>query len=79
MILFLAIIPSAIVQLKLSRLQTEHWRKYTEARRRSDSISWNVMQPQNLAELRIYNAARYMLDMRAEAGAYKDQLRAYSI
>ena len=73
LILFLAIIPSAIVQLKLSRLQTEHWRKYTEARRRSDSISWNVMQPQNLAELRIYNAARYMLDMRAK-WRDKDQL-----
>lgn len=38
LILFLAIIPSAIVQLKLSRLQTEHWRKYTEARRRSDLL-----------------------------------------
>ena len=73
LILFLAIIPSAIVQLKLSRLQTEHWRKYTEARRRSNSISWSVMQPQNLAELRIYNAARYMLDMRAK-WRDKDQL-----
>ena len=31
------------------------------------------MQPQNLVELRIYNAARYMLDMRAK-WRDKDQL-----
>lgn len=77
-ILLVAIIPSVIIQTQLSRLQTKHWRQQTEARRRSSAISWSVMQPKNLVELRVYNAARYMLECRAK-WRDKDQLERIEI
>lgn len=64
-----AVVPGAIIQLKLSRLQSEHWRRMTEVRRKSNGITYNVFQPDNLAELRVYNAASAMLRLRAK---YRD-------
>lgn len=65
LLIIVSIIPSAIVQLKLSRLQAAHWRNNTETRRRMTGIFYNVFQPMNLAELRVYNAAKYMLELYA--------------
>lgn len=69
----IAIIPSVVIQFRLSRLQAEHWRSTTEARRKKNGIQYNVFQPQNLAELRVYGVARKMLELFAKYRA-DDQL-----
>lgn len=70
LLLFAAIVPSALVQFRLSRLQSAQWRRTTEVRRKALGITYSVFQAANLAELRMYNAARAMLDLRAK---YRDQ------
>lgn len=69
LLLLVAIIPGVIVQVKLSRLQAAHWRRNTEVRRKASGITYSVFQVSNLAELRIYNAAKAMLQLRAK---YRD-------
>ena len=73
LIVVIAIIPSVVIQFRLSRLQAEHWRSSTEARRKKNGIQYNVFQAQNLAELRVYGVARRMLELFAEYRA-DDQL-----
>lgn len=69
LLIIAAIIPGVIVQFRLSRLQADHWKKNTEVRRKASGITWSVFQTKNLAELRVYNAAKYMLELRAK---YRD-------
>ena len=59
-----------VVQLRLSRLQADHWRRYTEVRRKMNGIQYRVFQPQNLGELRIYGLAKNMLKLFSK---YRDQ------
>ncbi len=69
LMLAVAIVPGIIVQVKLSRLQAAHWRRNTEVRRKESGITHSVFQVMNLAELRMYNAAKTMLKLRAK---YRD-------
>ncbi len=69
LLLFAAIVPGMIVQFKLSRLQSAQWRETTEVRRKMNGITYSVFQVDNLAELRMFNAARAMLNLRAK---YRD-------
>ena len=59
-----AIVPSLYIQLRLSRLQTQHWNKNVEARRVVNWIEWGIMQPEKIAELRLYGIVRHLLDLR---------------
>ncbi len=69
LLLMVAIVPGVIVQIRLSRMQAAHWRKNTEVRRKASGITYSVFQVGNLAELRMYNAAKAMLKLRAK---YRD-------
>jgi len=69
LIVILAIIPGAKVQYTLSKLRAKHWQDNTEVRRKANGITYSVFQTKNLAELRVYNAARHMLQLRAK---YRD-------
>ena len=64
LILLAAVIPGFIIQIRLSKLQVDHWAKNVETRRSISTIEWNLLQPQNMAELRLYSMARYLLDLR---------------
>jgi len=68
-IIVLAIIPGARFQYVLSKIRAKHWRDNTEVRRKANGITYSVFQTKNLAELRVYNAARHMLKLRAK---YRD-------
>lgn len=68
-LVLLAVIPGAKVQYALSKLRAKHWQENTEVRRKSNGITYSVFQTKNLAELRVYNSARYMLGLRAK---YRD-------
>lgn len=64
LILIIAIIPSVIIQFKLSRQQTEHWNANVETRRAKNMIEWRMFEPKHMAELRLYGMVRYLLDLR---------------
>lgn len=59
-----AIVPGIYIQMKLSRMQTEHWNENIEARRVVNWIEWGIMQPDKIAELRLYGVVRHLLDLR---------------
>ena len=64
LIVLAAIIPGLIIQLRLSRASTEHWKQNIDTRRTRYMIEGQVMQPRLMAELRLYNVVRYLLDLR---------------
>lgn len=59
-----AIIPGMVVQYKISRFQIKHWRENVTARRKQSFIEYNMMHPQAISELRLYNLASTMLSLR---------------
>lgn len=59
-----AIIPALIIQLRLSKASTKHWKENVETRRTQGMIEWQVLQPKLIAELRLYGIIRYLLDLR---------------
>ncbi len=64
LIALVAIVPGVYIQLRLSRMQTQHWNKNIEARRVVNWIEWGIMQPEKIAELRLYGLVRHLLDLR---------------
>ena len=61
-----AIIPGLIIQLRLSRASSQHWKQNIETRRTQGMIEWQVLQPRLMAELRLYGIVRYLLNLRME-------------
>lgn len=70
LIMLVAIIPSSIVQVSLSRLQVQHWRDNVETRRREYWLEGMISRPAAIAELRLYGLLRHLL---AERGALRDK------
>jgi len=64
LIMLVAIIPGLVIQTKVSRAQTNHWKKHVETRRKKSMIEWNMLQPDHMADLRLFGMARYLLDLR---------------
>lgn len=60
----IAILPGVAIQFRLSRLQAEHWKKNVAERRTVTRIEWSIMEPQFMAELRLYGVVRHLLDLR---------------
>lgn len=69
-ILSISIVPGMFVQYKISRFQIKHWRKTVTARRKQSFIEYNMMQPGQISELRLYNLAQTMLELRKQ---YRNQ------
>ncbi len=64
LIVLAAVIPGIIIQFRLSRASTRHWKENVETRRSQGMIEWQILQPRFMAELRLYGIVRYLLDMR---------------
>jgi ATP-binding cassette subfamily B protein len=64
LILIIAVIPSIIIQFKLSRQQVAHWNANVETRRAKNMIEWDMFEPKHIAELRLYGMVRHLLDLR---------------
>jgi ATP-binding cassette subfamily B protein len=62
--LVLAIAPGLVLEYKMSRLQIGHWRKHVTERRKMRYIEYNIIQPNTISELRLYNLAKKMLTLR---------------
>lgn len=73
-ILLIAVVPSFITQLQLSRLTVDHWRKNVVTRRRMYWIQNIISMPRNIAELRLYGTINHLLKERAMLRD-KDQLQ----
>lgn len=65
-IILVAVIPGLITQIRLSRLQINHWNANVETRRARSMLEWNILQPQAMAELRLYGVIRHLLQLRAK-------------
>ncbi len=74
LLLVVAIIPSGIIQFRLSRLTSNYWRKNTNVRRRMWWIEYAISKPENIAEMRLYGLIKHLLTERA-ALRDKDQLQ----
>ena len=74
LLLVVAIIPSGIVQFRLSRLTSSYWRKNTNIRRRMWWIEYAISKPENIAEMRLYGLIKHLLTERATLRD-KDQLQ----
>ncbi|MFZ3009811.1 MAG: ABC transporter ATP-binding protein [Candidatus Microsaccharimonas sp.] len=75
LILLAAVIPGVIIQFRLSRAQIKHWNSNVDTRRSIGIIEWNLLQPQHMAELRLYNMGRYLLDLRAKLRDKDEKVR----
>lgn len=64
LIVLVAILPSVYLQFKLSRAQMVHWNSHVDARRQRGMIERGLIQPQYIAELRVYGVVRSLLDRR---------------
>lgn len=74
LLLVVAIIPSGVVQFRLSRLTSKYWRKNTKIRRRMWWIEYAISKPENIAEMRLYGLIKHLLTERATLRD-KDQLQ----
>ncbi len=74
LLLVVAIIPSGVVQFRLSRLTSNYWRKNTNVRRRMWWIEYAISKPENIAEMRLYGLIKHLLTERATLRD-KDQLQ----
>ena len=74
LLLIVAIVPSGIIQFRLSRLTSNYWRKNTNIRRRMWWIEYAISKPEDIAELRLYGVIKHLLAERA-ALRDKDQLQ----
>lgn len=64
LIVLAAVVPGIVIQFRLSRASTKHWKSNVETRRSQGMIEWQILQPRFMAELRLYGIVRYLLDMR---------------
>lgn len=62
--LLLAILPSLVIQFRLSRFQISHWRENVTIRRKRSFIEYQMMQPEAIAELRLYGMVKRLLQLR---------------
>ena len=75
LLVLVALVPSSVVQMRLSRLQAGHWREQVGTRRRMAWIEHILSRPNFIAELRLYGVIRHLLGERA-ALRDKDRLQA---
>lgn len=64
LIILASLIPSVVIQFKLSRFSVRHWQKNVETRRRLSWIEWGMFRPERIAELRLSGVVRELLDLR---------------
>lgn len=74
-LLLVAVAPTMYVQLRLSKLQTEHWKSNITTRRIMSGIKWQAFQAKTVAELRVYGVAKYLLDWHARLREKDDKQR----
>lgn len=67
------VVPGLIIQFKLSRAQINHWNKNVATRRSKNFIESAMLSPRAIAELRLNNLVRHLLELRQQL-RNKDEL-----
>lgn len=62
-IVFISVLPSVVINIKLARSQTEHWETNITNRRRMWEIEWTLRRPEVMAEMRVYGVIRTLIDL----------------
>ena len=75
LVLLATLLPSAIVQLRLSRAQSRYWRNNVTRRRSANAIRYNVFQPDRLAEARLYGLITYLMNLYRELRTDDEKMR----
>lgn len=75
LILVVAVVPGAVVQMALSRKTTKHWQENVETRRRKNIIEWSLFEPEQMAELRLYNVVQHLLTLRQKLREKDEKVR----
>lgn len=75
LITLVAVIPGIIIQFRLSRAQNKHWNENVETRRARGIIEWNLLQPDHMAELRLYGVIRHLMNLRSKLRDKDDKRR----
>ncbi len=63
LIVFVSVIPSVFINIKLARTQTEHWETNITNRRRMWEIEWTLKRPEIMAEMRVYGVIRTLITL----------------
>lgn len=66
LVMIVAVIPGVLIQLRLSRMQISHWNEHIETRRARGMIEWHIFEPKQIAEIRLYGMAKYLLSLRSK-------------
>jgi len=69
-VVFIAILPEVIIQIRLARNQARHWEGNITNRRRMNNIGWLLNESRYIAELRVYGVVQKLIAIRA---ALRDQ------
>lgn len=64
LLIILAVVPSIIIQIYVSRFSTRHWQQTVATRRKLARVEFHILQPVNMAELRLYGVVRHLLSLR---------------
>jgi ATP-binding cassette subfamily B protein/ATP-binding cassette subfamily C protein len=62
-IVFISVLPSVVINIKLARSQTEHWETNITNRRRMWEIEWTLRRPEVMAEMRVYGVIRTLIGL----------------
>jgi len=63
LVVFIAVMPSVLINIRLARSQTEHWETNITSRRRMWEIDWTLKRPEIMAEMRVYGVVRTLIDL----------------
>ncbi len=66
LLVLLAILPGVYIQFRLSRTQIKHWNENVDVRRAKGRIEWEMLQPQSIAQLRLYGIVRHLMRLREQ-------------
>lgn len=70
LVVFVATIPGAVIQLRLARREARHWNDNTTTRRRRYRIAWTLSDARQLAEVRVYGLLKSLI---AEHATLRDK------
>jgi ATP-binding cassette subfamily B protein/ATP-binding cassette subfamily C protein len=66
LIVLIAIVPGVFIQFSLTRAQIKHWNKNVDIRRTQGRIEWGLLQPQSIAQLRLYGIVKHLMRLREQ-------------
>lgn len=75
LILLVAVVPSIIVQLRLSRKKVQHWDQTIDTRRKQLMIEYEMLRIDRIAELKLYGLVRSLLDLRMKLRDKDEKVR----